>query len=238
MPAWLERAQAATDLRARYHALDRSPVFLPEETAYGLRVGARRDIGEGAYYWRFTHWMMPFYNLFKQGSAKPGVNSQGIAWTPIDDHSCWTIVVTWNDVRPLSGEDIEAAEEFAGPRAAGLVPARPQHGERLHDRPGTAGGWNVHRHPRHAGAGHGGAGKHGVGRGAVRGAPRHQRRGHHRDAAQAAAAGARPRGRRGRTAWPRATALSTASDLRTRSCTRARSSARRRASVSALPAAS
>ena len=114
-PAWLERAQAAPDLRARYHALDRSPVFLPEDTAYGLRVGARRDIGEGTHYWRFTHWMMPFYNLFKQGSAKPGVNSQGIAWTPIDDHNCWTIVATWNDDRPLSGEDIEAAEDFAGP---------------------------------------------------------------------------------------------------------------------------
>ena len=134
-PAWLERAEAATDLRARYHALDRSPVFLPEETAYGLRVGARRDIGEGLHYWRFTHWMMPFYNLFKQGSLKPGANSQGIAWTPIDDHHCWTLVATWNEERPLSGEDIEAAEEFAGPAIPGtFLPARNIENDYLIDR--------------------------------------------------------------------------------------------------------
>ena len=134
-PAWLERARAADDLRSRYHALDRSPVFLAEDTDYGLRIGARRDIGEGTYYWRFTHWMMPFYNLFKQGSAKPGVNSQGIAWTPIDDHHSWTIVVTWNDERPLTGEDIEAAEYFAGPAITDTFrPVRNMENDYLIDR--------------------------------------------------------------------------------------------------------
>ncbi|MDE2837159.1 MAG: Rieske 2Fe-2S domain-containing protein [Chloroflexota bacterium] len=134
-PAWLERAQAATDLRTRYHALDRSPVFLPEDTDYGLRVGARRDIGEGTHYWRFTHWMMPFYNLFRQGSLQPGMNSASIAWSPIDDHNCWTIVVTWNEERPLSGEDIEASHEFAGPAIPGsFLPTRNMENDYLIDR--------------------------------------------------------------------------------------------------------
>ncbi len=134
-PAWLERARQATDLRTRYHALDRSPVFLAEDTDYGVRVGARRDIGEGKRYWRFTHWMMPYYNLFRQSSMQPGVYSQGIAWTPIDDHSCWTIVATWNDERPLSGEEIEAAEEFAGPVLPDtFLPARNIDNDYLIDR--------------------------------------------------------------------------------------------------------
>ena len=134
-PAYLERARQATDLRSRYHALDRSPVFVAEDTDYGVRVGAQRDIGEGNLYWRFTHWLMPYYNLFKQGSAQPGANSQGIAWTPIDDHSCWTIVVTWNEERPLSGEDIEAAEDFAGPAMPGtFLPVRNVDNDYLIDR--------------------------------------------------------------------------------------------------------
>ena len=134
-PAWLERARSAADLRTRYHALDRSPAFVAEDTAYGLRVGARRDIGEGMHYWRFTHWLMPFYNLFKQGSRDSGRNSQGIAWTPIDDGRCWTIVATWNEERPLSGEEIEAAEEFAGPALPGtFLPVRNVENDYLIDR--------------------------------------------------------------------------------------------------------
>ena len=134
-PEWLERARASDDLRARYHALDRSPAFLPEETAYGLRIGARRDAGAGQSYWRFTHWMTPYYNLFKEGAPKPGVNSQGIAWTPIDDYACWTLVVTWNEHRPLSGADVEAADDFAGPAIPGtFAPVRDAGNDYLIDR--------------------------------------------------------------------------------------------------------
>lgn len=114
-PEWMEKAAKASDLRAKYHALDRSPVFTAEDTDYGVRVGARRDIGEGKFYWRFTHWMLPFYNLFKDGKKSPGLNSQGIAWIPIDRTSCWTIVITWNEHRELSPSDIAGADDFAGP---------------------------------------------------------------------------------------------------------------------------
>ena len=116
---WVEKAAKASDLRAKYHALDRSPVFTAEDTNYGVRVGARRDIGEGKYYWRFTHWMMPFYNLFKNGDKAPGMNSQGIAWIPIDKTNCWTIVITWNEQRELSDADISSADDFAGPVITG-----------------------------------------------------------------------------------------------------------------------
>ena len=134
-PAWVAKAQAATELRARYHALDRSPMFITEDTDYGVRVGARRDIGEGKYYWRFTHWLMPYYNLFSQGSTKPGQNSRGIIWVPIDDDSCWTIVVTWNEKRPLGGEDIEGAEDFAGPALPdSFLPVRNLDNDYLIDR--------------------------------------------------------------------------------------------------------
>jgi phthalate 4,5-dioxygenase len=114
-PAWVERAKNAPDLRSRYHALDRSPRFFATYTDYGMRIGARREAGNDGYYWRFTHWLTPYYNLFAAAGDEPGANGRGFAWVPIDDHHSWTITFAWNTHHPLSEEDIAAADAFAGP---------------------------------------------------------------------------------------------------------------------------
>jgi len=134
-PAWLERAKNATDIRTRYHALDRAPKFFSTYTDYGMRIGARRDAGEDGHYWRFTHWLAPFYNVFRAPTEQPGVNGHGFAWVPIDDDHCWTITFTWNHLRPLEERDLRAAAEFAGPTIPGTYfPARNASNDYLIDR--------------------------------------------------------------------------------------------------------
>ena len=134
-PAWLERAKNATDIRTRYHALDRAPKFFSTYTDYGMRIGARREAGKDGHYWRFTHWLAPFYNVFRAPTEQPGVNGHGFAWVPIDDDHCWTITFTWNHLRPLEERDLRAAEEFAGPTIPGTYfPARNASNDYLIDR--------------------------------------------------------------------------------------------------------
>lgn len=134
-PQWMELARNASDMRTRYHALDRAPQFFATATNYGLRIGARRDAGDDGYYWRFTHWLTPFYNLFKAPSDIPGINGHGFAWVPIDDTHTWTITFTWSTVHSLTAADIQAAEDFAGPTiGTGYFPARNAGNDYLIDR--------------------------------------------------------------------------------------------------------
>lgn len=134
-PAWVERAKNAPDLRTRYHALDRSPKFVPTYTDYGLRIGARRDAGDDGHYWRFTHWLTPYYNLFAAAGDAPGVNGRGFAWVPIDDNLSWTITFAWNAHHPLTQDDIAAADDFAGPTIGdSFFPARNSTNDYMIDR--------------------------------------------------------------------------------------------------------
>mgnify|MGYP002639576979 CR=1 FL=1 len=134
-PAWVERAKNAPDLRTRYHALDRSPTFIPTPTDYGLRIGARRDAGDDGHYWRFTHWLTPYYNLFAAAGDAPGANGRGFAWVPIDDNHSWTITFAWNAHHPLTQDDIAAADDFAGPTIGeSFFPARNSTNDYMIDR--------------------------------------------------------------------------------------------------------
>ena len=56
--AWREQWQRSQNLRDKYHARDQHPKFFAQDTDYGVITGARRDPGEGQFYWR--------YNLFLQ----------------------------------------------------------------------------------------------------------------------------------------------------------------------------
>jgi phthalate 4,5-dioxygenase oxygenase subunit len=134
-PAWVERAANAPDMRTRYHSLDRSPKFYSTYTDYGLRIGARRDAGDDGHYWRFTHWLEPYYNLFRHPQARPGSNGASFAWVPIDDHRSWTFVFNWNTDHALSEQDIASANNFAGPQIEGtFYPARNADNDYLIDR--------------------------------------------------------------------------------------------------------
>jgi phthalate 4,5-dioxygenase len=134
-PDWMERAKNAPDLRTRYHAMDSSPRFFTTNTDYGMRIGARREAGEDGHYWRFTHWLAPYYNLFAEAGDRPGMNGRGFAWVPIDDTHSWTITFAWNTHHPLSAEDIAGADAFSGPTIGdSFFPARNADNDYLIDR--------------------------------------------------------------------------------------------------------
>ena len=54
-------------------AKDGAPRLLLKETDYGLIYGARRQTGNGDYYWRVTQFMLPDYSLI------PGPNGREAA---------------------------------------------------------------------------------------------------------------------------------------------------------------
>jgi phthalate 4,5-dioxygenase len=76
---------------------DGSPRLTLRETPYGFTYGARRSVGDGAYYWRVTRWMYPFYSLIP---GDPGTG--GRCWVPIDDEHTWTFAYQCRSETPYS----------------------------------------------------------------------------------------------------------------------------------------
>jgi phthalate 4,5-dioxygenase len=88
---------------------DTAPAFEIQETAYGLRIAARRNADENNYYWRITQWLMPWYTMIPPYGEGP---VGGHAWVPIDDEHTWTYNMNWHPARRLRLEEL--AEMRAG----------------------------------------------------------------------------------------------------------------------------
>ena len=84
---------------------DGAPFLDVTEMPYGLMYGARRDSGDGRYYWRVTQWIAPFYTLI----AGNGPSHSGRAWVPVDDHHVMTFNYFFSD-NAFSADDIAGFE--------------------------------------------------------------------------------------------------------------------------------
>jgi phenylpropionate dioxygenase-like ring-hydroxylating dioxygenase large terminal subunit len=82
---------------------DTAPKFDVTETDYGLLITARRNAGDSDYYWRATHWLMPFYTMIPPYGDSP---LRGHAWVPVDDEHCWVYSVSWHPIRPLTKDEL------------------------------------------------------------------------------------------------------------------------------------
>ncbi|MDE2837855.1 MAG: Rieske 2Fe-2S domain-containing protein [Chloroflexota bacterium] len=137
-PQWRETMKNSPRLRDRYHAFDKSPRFFVHETDYGLLIGAQRNAEPDTFYWRVTHWAAPFYNLIGQQpatSAGPVTRAGSLAWIPLNDTTTFVFKVDWRDDRPLSEDDVRAAENFSGPTLPGsFLPAGNAENDYLIDR--------------------------------------------------------------------------------------------------------
>lgn len=104
-PAYVEKVKNSTNLRAKYHALDRAPRFTVKKTDYGLAIAVRRNAEEDTYYWRATQFLLPSHTMIPY---QKGHSINGHCWVPRDDKTCWVWTMTWNPEGPLSQEDRDA----------------------------------------------------------------------------------------------------------------------------------
>jgi phthalate 4,5-dioxygenase len=98
-----ELARAATGPRA-YLSVQKHCHYESVATPGGMLLGARRDAMDGSYYWRISHFLLPFYNMFPPLLSTDGSNGSlgGLGWVPIDDDACMVWGFTWNPFRPLT----------------------------------------------------------------------------------------------------------------------------------------
>ncbi len=208
--SYVEKVRNSSNLRAKYHLLDKAPRFTVKKTDYGLVIAVRRNAEEDTYYWRLTQFLLPSHTMIPH---QKGHSIHGHCWVPRDDETCWVWTMSWNPDAPLSQEDRDAIpnETFVHAQVDPVTfrPLRNKDNnygiDREQQRTATH-----DRHSRLCRPGSGAAGEHGTGRGPYAGAPGHQRHGDHRHAPPAAAGNPRSSARQ-RAAWPRTMAMFTGS---------------------------
>jgi phthalate 4,5-dioxygenase oxygenase subunit len=100
--SYREKVKESSDLRAKYHLLDKAPRFTVKKTDYGLVIAVCRNAEENNYYWRLTQFLLPSYTIIPY---QKGFSIHGHCWIPRDDQTCWVWTMTWNPDRPLSQEE-------------------------------------------------------------------------------------------------------------------------------------
>src|SRR5579871_124843 len=106
--AYIEKVKHSSNLRARYHVLDKAPRFTVYKTDYGLLIAVRRNAEEDTYYWRLTQFLLPSHTIIPY---QKGHSIHGHCWVPRDDETCWVWTITWNPDAPLSKEEHEAIHD-------------------------------------------------------------------------------------------------------------------------------
>ena len=82
---------------------DRAPSYKVVDTDYGTMYGTYRPAEADTYYWRFAHFLFPFYTLIPTGIL--GVQIVMRAWVPLDDEHTmfWSMEAPGTRMRVGSG---------------------------------------------------------------------------------------------------------------------------------------
>jgi hypothetical protein len=88
---------------ATFNQRDRSPQYTVVEKDYGLMVGARRNAGDDAYYWRISQWLMPIYDMIGHDPGAMAMSAHAVV--PMDDEQVWFWAVRWEGDRPMTDEE-------------------------------------------------------------------------------------------------------------------------------------
>jgi phthalate 4,5-dioxygenase len=84
----------------RFQVLEKAPDIRVRETEWGAMYAAVRPADPGQLYYRFAHYVLPFWTLFPSGPFSHNIVGQ--AWVPMDDAHTMVITVQWkNRKRPL-----------------------------------------------------------------------------------------------------------------------------------------
>lgn len=94
---------------------NRTPEYICEETPFGTTYGAFRPSEDGNTYWRFAHFVFPFWTM-------PPINPFEInmitrAWVPIDDTHMMFIMLNHKDSRPGARAQVTGVSALPSPAA-------------------------------------------------------------------------------------------------------------------------
>ena len=92
----------------------RNPRYKIMDTDYGTSYAAYREASEGNYYWRFAHFLLPFYTMIPTGVL--GVQILARAWVPIDDEH----TMFWNMMVPATRQGNSAGQGGSAPPRRGV----------------------------------------------------------------------------------------------------------------------
>jgi phthalate 4,5-dioxygenase oxygenase subunit len=84
---------------------DNAPRFEMDDTSYGMREGALRDLGEGITYARIREVVLPFHTFIP---SPPNAHNSSRISVPIDDETSAEWYVLYNSERPLDPAIIKA----------------------------------------------------------------------------------------------------------------------------------
>jgi phthalate 4,5-dioxygenase oxygenase subunit len=82
----------------RFQVLDRAPNYHARETDWGAMYAAYRTCAPGELYYRFAHFVLPFWTLFPIGPFSKNIIGQ--AWVPMDDTHTMIISLSWKKRTP------------------------------------------------------------------------------------------------------------------------------------------
>jgi phthalate 4,5-dioxygenase oxygenase subunit len=82
----------------RFQVIDRAPSFHAIESPWGVASGAYRPADVGRLYYRFAHFVMPFWTLYPNGPLRDNVVTN--VWVPMDDDHTMVFNITWTKRTP------------------------------------------------------------------------------------------------------------------------------------------
>jgi hypothetical protein len=90
---------------SRYNALNRAPEYHAADTDWGTMYGAWRDAAGDDTYWRFAHFLFPFWTITPEGAFSHHVALR--AWVPMDDHCTMLFNMVWKENRSNPRIDLD-----------------------------------------------------------------------------------------------------------------------------------
>jgi hypothetical protein len=91
----------AADHPDRFQLLNRAPYYHVRSTDWGTMYAAYRPAQAGQLYYRFAHFVMPFWTMFPNGPLDDNIIAQ--AWVPMDDTHTMSFQFSWRRrMQPLT----------------------------------------------------------------------------------------------------------------------------------------
>jgi len=94
----VEPGEVDPDHMERFQLVERAADYHVRTTDWGAMYTAYRPAQPGHYYYRFAHFVMPFWTLFPNGPVAGNILAQG--WVPLDDTHTMVFTLMWKGATP------------------------------------------------------------------------------------------------------------------------------------------